>query len=275
MKKNIKPIVIKFGGEIAESPSQLENLVHSVSELKKRGEYVILVHGGGPLATRLGKQMGVEAKMVGGRRVTCKETLEIMKMVLPGVTNCDVLAKCKALSMNACSVNSVSFIEAKLRPPKAVSGSNGELVDFGFVGDVVSVDPSILWTLLEANVTPVVSPLCCDKNGQVLNINADTVSAKIAGSVEAKSFVAITAVGGVFKDINDKSSKFTALKMSEAKKLIADGVIVGGMIPKVEEGFALLEKGLNNFHIAAPDTKESIQKEIENPGSIGTAILRD
>ncbi|MBT3983885.1 MAG: acetylglutamate kinase [Bacteriovoracaceae bacterium] len=267
-------IVIKFGGEVAESESGLSNLMASVSKLYHDGNEIILVHGGGPLASKISTRLNLTPSKVGGRRVTCSETLEVMKMTLPGIINSNVLAILKSRKLPGVAVSGISVVEAVKRPPKVVSGSDGAVVDFGFVGDVLGVDPTYFGHLLEHRYIPVVSPLCSDSDGVMLNINADTISVQVARAVNAKKLVLVTGIGGVFGDLDDKSSKITTLSVSSAKEKILDGTIQGGMIPKLEEGFKLLGGDLDSFHIVGVDSPESILREIKEPGSVGTAVLK-
>lgn len=266
--------VLKFGGEITEKKDQLQNLIYSVEQLMAQGEKIILIHGGGPSATELSKKLGIDSKFVGGRRVTDEATLEVMKMTLPGLANTNVLSMCKKNKVNAVAVSGLSIVEAKKRPPKAVSGSNGEIVDFGFVGDITGIETKLLFDLIEKKYLPVVSPLASDDQGQVLNINADTVAVQIAKAMKADRFIFITAVGGVFANIEDKSSRFSKLSITEAKEQIAKGVIQGGMIPKLEEAFDLLSGQLSSFHIVGLSTDKDVVNEIKNPGSTGTVIVK-
>ncbi|MCK5882562.1 MAG: acetylglutamate kinase [Bacteriovoracaceae bacterium] len=267
-------IVIKFGGEVTQSPEQIANLADSVKKLHDHGENIILVHGGGPIASELSKKMGIEPNMVGGRRVTCEKTLEIMKMVLPGIVNSNVLNILNERGLPAAAVSGIGLVKAHKRPPKVVSGSNGEKVDFGHVGDVDDIDPTLLNHLLEKRFIPVINPLSSDGNGMMLNINADTIATWVARKVNAKKVVLVTAIGGVFKDISDLSSRYACINMAQAKELISEGIIQGGMIPKIEEGFKLLEAGMESFHIANTANPETLLKEIEKPGSVGTAIIQ-
>ena len=266
------PIVIKFGGEIVESSPDLDNLIHSVKALHQRGEKIILVHGGGPLASSLSTRLGLVPKKVGGRRVTDADALEVVKMVLPGIINSNILAILKKNSLNGAAVSSISLFKAVKRPPCIVSGSNGEKVDFGFVGDVVSMDTKHIDILLNENIIPVVSPLCAGDNGDCLNINADTIATSIASNTNAKDLVLITKIGAVFEDINNPSSKIKTLSVLEAKQKIEQKIIQGGMIPKLEECFPLLAQQLKMIHIVGTDKKETLLSEIENPGSEGTVI---
>ncbi len=265
-------VVIKFGGEIVEKFQQLSNLVHSVKMLKEQGAKIVLVHGGGPYASKLSKQMGLEPKMVGGRRVTDEATLEVMKMTLPGVINSNVLAQLKKDNLPGVSVSGISFINCHKRPPKVVSGSGGKKVDFGYVGDVDGIDPTLINDLLEKNYIPVVTPLSATKDGIMMNINADTIAVKIASGIKATKIMLVTAIGGVFADIDDQSSKFAKLSVDDARDKIKEGIIQGGMIPKLEEGFALLQGQLESFHIVGVDAPETILQEAITPGSQGTAV---
>ncbi|MBF0312425.1 MAG: acetylglutamate kinase [Oligoflexia bacterium] len=266
--------VIKFGGEIIDSLDQLDNLAIAIKSLYEQGQHVVLVHGGGPQASKLSTRLGLSPKMVGGRRVTDAETLEVMKMTLPGIVNSNILSILKKHHLPGASVSGISVVNAKKRPPKAVTGSNGEVVDFGFVGDIINIDTTIIHHLLSGRFIPVVGPLSADDQGQVLNINADTVAVKIAKKLQAQKFVAVTQVGGVFQNLEDKNSRFAMLTLQEAKQKIADGVIKGGMIPKLEEGFELLQDQLDSFHIVGLDSADGLLSELTKPGSIGTAIVR-
>jgi acetylglutamate kinase len=268
--KNI--VVIKFGGEIVEDKNQLENLASSVSMLCNSNFSPVLIHGGGPMATRLSEKLQIVPRMVGGRRVTCDDTLEVMKKVLPGIINTNILAILKSKQLNATSVSGVSIVECHKRAPKIITGSNGETIDFGHVGDVDSISTHLLELLIEKNYIPVISPLSADSNGFVLNINADTIAAEVAISLQAKHILMITAIGGVYLDINKKETLLHKLPVIEAKRLIKDNIITGGMIPKLEEGFKLIDSGIKHYHIVNTDDKKNIFEEIKNPGSIGTCI---
>ncbi|MBI2520652.1 MAG: acetylglutamate kinase [Bdellovibrio sp.] len=267
-------IVIKFGGEVAESSEGLSNLIHSVARLHGEKQDIVLVHGGGPQATLLSRRLNLEPVMVGGRRVTDQETLEVMKMTLPGVINSNVLAMIHKFKLPGVSVSGIGVVRATKRPPKAVSGSEGKLVDFGLVGDIVEIRPKYLQYLVAGRYIPVLSPLCCDDDGTILNINADTVAVQIAQVLKADKLVLITQIGGVFEDIHNPQSKYAVLKMSDAQEKIKKGIIKGGMIPKLEEGFKLLKEDLDSFHIVGVESPETILNEINRPGSCGTAIVR-
>ena len=210
--------------------------------------------------------------MVGGRRVTCDDTLEVMKMALPGIISSNVLAMLKKYKVPATSLNGISFIHASRRPPKKVSGSNNETIDFGNVGDITKVDLTLLNHILEKKIIPVISPISSDENGQILNINADTVASKIATTIKADKVVLITKIGAVYSNVNDPNSRLSLLSSKSAKEKIKDGIIIGGMIPKIEEGLKLFQHGIKSFHIVGIKTLDDVKNEILSPGSVGTVV---
>jgi acetylglutamate kinase len=266
-------IVIKFGGEIVEHDQDLSNLVESAKALSQNHD-VVLVHGGGPFATQLSSRLGIETQKVGGRRITDQETLDVMKMTLPGVINSNILAKMKSKGLKGSAVSGISVVKAHKRPPKAVTGSEGKKVDFGFVGDIDSVETDLIEHLLSKSFLPVVSPLTSDDKGVCLNINADTVAVQIARGLKAKHLVLVTKVGGVFEDIDKPESRIKNMTIAESKAKIESGIIQGGMIPKLEESYVLLEEGMDGFHIVGVDSPGTIANEIRKPGSQGTAVRK-
>lgn len=265
-------LIIKFGGEVVDSANDLSNLLDSVQQLYKQGEKIVLVHGGGPRASQLSQQLGIVPNKVGGRRITDAPTLEVMKMTLPGLISSDILCMMKAKKIPSCSLSGISLFQAQKRPPVVVSGSNQEKIDFGFVGDVHGVDIELLQMYINNNIIPVISPLCSSDKGVGLNINADTVATSLALHTKAKGIVLITKVGAVFKNIDDQSTKISTLTIEQAKKCIADGIIQGGMIPKIEECFKLLHNGLSRVHIVGTQTNKTLLNEIVTPGSEGTVL---
>ena len=271
---NPSPIVIKIGGEIVESPELLQNLSKSLIQLREHQIPVVLVHGGGPLATQLSDRLGLPTQMVGGRRITSAEVLEVMKMSLAGVMNSDVLAALRRHKVPVAAVNGVTCVVSQRRPPKKVSGAN-EPIDFGFVGDVVQVETSLIEALLEHQFIPVLCPLTADEQGQIYNTNADTVAVRVALALKAKSLALITQIGGVFRNVKDPATRLTRLSVSQASELIASGQITGGMIPKLEDGFQCLKSHLKYFHIVGLTDSNTLAQELQHPGSCGTVIYGD
>jgi acetylglutamate kinase len=223
----------------------------------------------------------MESVKVGGRRVTDEATLQVMKQVLGGEVNVDVCAAATAAGLRPVGVSGVSagLVQATRRPPMVVAGGGDEPVDFGLVGRVDAIDPSLVELLWQHGYTPVLNTLGCDAAGQdekgrapVYNINADTVASAMAAALRADHLFLMTAVPGVLEDKDDPSTRIPRLTVSEARAAISGGVIVGGMIPKVEEALRQLESGIGAVHILAAQPG-AIEAEARNPGSRGTVLL--
>ncbi len=262
-----QPIVIKFGGEIVENPHELQNLLSSVRLLHQQGESLILVHGGGPGATKLSQRLGIETRMHEGRRITSDATIEVMKMALPGIMNSNILAAMRSKNLPGVAANAITFVQATRRPPR-------QNIDYGLVGDIQSVDPALLHLLLDHHLIPVVAPLCADSAGTILNVNADTVAAHLTKATLAKRLVMVTSVGGVYLDLKNRDTKLSTLTTQQAQELIANGAIHSGMIPKIEEGLALLAQHLDTYHIVGVGQTDELLAEMERPGSRGTVIVK-
>ena len=266
--------VVKLGGESMTSKEVLERLIEDVTLLHLVGIRVVLVHGGGVHVTRLAAQLGIETKFVGGRRVTDEDTLDVLKMVLAGKISVEILSMLKRKGVQAMGVSGVAagVIEARRRAPTAVTGSDGELVDFGEVGDIERIDTHLISLLLDNGYLPVLSPLGADAEGNVLNINADTVACRLAASLEAEKLLLMTGALGVMGDIDDPTTLISRLSADEAREAISDGMIKGGMIPKVEETLRAIERGANQVHILSAVEPHQILLEVFTPAGCGTMI---
>jgi acetylglutamate kinase len=270
-------VVVKLGGDVLEGAA----LRVVAGEIAKAwgggaGVRVVIVHGGGPQATEVSRKLGLEPKIVGGRRVTDEATLDVMKMVVAGKLNVDLCAALRGAGVPAVGVSGSSgLIRATKRPPRVVSGGGAEAVDFGFVGDVVGFDVGLIETLEAGGYVVVVACLGAGAGlgagGRgALNINADVVASQLAAALKADALVACTAVGGVRKDKNDPGSRLAKLTVAEARAAIADGTVQGGMIPKLEEAFVPLEAGVAAVHIVGAG---EIARSLEAPGSVGTLLV--
>ncbi len=270
--------VVKIGGELAQDRPRLAAIIGSaVRAFLDAGVKVCVVHGAGPQATELSKRLGIEPKMVGGRRVTDEATLEVMKMTLAGQVSVDVAAAFRIANVPALCTSGVSagLIEATRRPPRMVSGAGPEPVDYGLVGDVAAVDVGLLERLAAAGVVPVLGSLSGDAKGNVFNINADTVATRVAAALKAAKLLLVSNVPGVLRDKNDPSTRIPVLTPTEARRQIEAGVIQGGMIPKVEESLEMLEEGIESIHIVGLHPEGAVLGEAAQPGSYGTAFQRD
>jgi acetylglutamate kinase len=262
--------VVKLGGDVLAAPA-LGVVASEIAKALRAGRRLIVVHGGGPQSTELGRRLGIEPRLVGGRRITDTATLDVLKMVVAGRLNVDLVAALRAAGAPAVGLSGSSgLVRAHRRPPRVVSGSEGAAVDFGLVGDVDGFDLGLLEALDGAGRLPVLACLGTADDGQVLNINADVVASQLAAAVGASALVACTAVGGVRRDKDDPGSRIPRLTVAEAREAIRSGAVQGGMIPKLEEAFVPLAAGVGAVHIVAP---AEIASSLVTPGGAGTVLV--
>lgn len=267
------PIVIKLGGEVVAS-AELAHVAADVASLAQRGS-VVVVHGGGPQASRLQEKLGQTPKKIAGRRFTDEATLDVMKMVVAGQLNVDLCAAllragCRPVGLNGASAR---VIAAEKRPPRVYSGAGPDPVDLGLVGDVTGVDRELLGLLCDRRFVPVLACLGAGADGQVYNINADIVATRVAVELQAKSLLLVSDVRGVLRDVKDPSSRIGRLTVEEGRALIRDGVAKEGMIPKLEESFAAIAAGAKQVHIVGKLGASDLLREASDPGSVGTVLV--
>ena len=269
-----RPIVLKLGGDVVAGP-YLGAIATDVAALARAGTPVVLVHGGGPQATALQKQLGQSPNIVGGRRITDEATLDVMKMTLAGKVNVDLCAALVAAGARPVGLHGASscVIRAVKRPPRVVSGGGPDPIDFGFVGDVTGLHHELLSLLLGAGYVPVLACLGADEAGHVYNINADVVANQSAIALGARSLFLVTDVPAVLRDVADPSSRIPHLSLADGKKAIADGVVTKGMIPKLEESFAAIAAGVRAVHIVGRLQPGDLAREAADPGSVGTVLI--
>jgi acetylglutamate kinase len=275
-----RTMVIKLGGEIADHDQALRSLAQDISLLSHVNIRCVVVHGGGPQATELSKKLGLTPKMVEGRRVTDADTLDVAKMVFAGQINVEILSALRAQGVRAVGLSGVdgNLLHAVRRPPKAMRDSaTGEttMVDFGHVGDVTSADPHLLTLLVEHGYVPVISSLGSDDEGNILNINADTVASVIARSMGAAKLVSLTNVPGLMRDPKDPTTLISRLTVSEAKAAMTGGIISGGMAPKVESLIDAVEGGCEAGHILSGLDESAILLELFTDRGAGTLVEPD
>jgi len=271
-----RPIVIKIGGEVVGS-GEAALLAADLKVLADSGDYprIAIVHGGGPQATALQKQLGLETKQVAGRRVTDAATLDVMKMAVAGKLNVDLCATLAAAGLSAVGLHGASglVVRATRRPPKVYAGAGPDPVDMGFVGDVVGFNVALLETLWSGGHIPVIACLGADAAGGVYNINADMVGNQLAAALEAERLFLVTSTPGVLRDVSDPSTRLTKLTVAEAKQTIADGIVTGGMIPKLEEAMAVIDQGVGAIHILGKLAAGDLVRAVREPGSVGTTLV--
>ena len=238
-----KLTVIKVGGKIVEEEATLNRLLDDFATIEG---HKVLVHGGGRSATKIAAQLGIESKMVTGRRITDSETLKVVTMVYGGLVNKNVVAGLQARGVNALGLTGadMNVMRSVKRPVKEV--------DYGFVGDVEKVDASLLSDLIYKGVVPVMAPLTHDGKGHMLNTNADTIAGETAKALAALFDVTLVFCfekKGVLRDENDDDSVIPLITPAEFKQYVADGIIQGGMIPKLENSFAAIDAGVSEVII--------------------------
>jgi acetylglutamate kinase len=274
-----KKIMIKYGGHAMIDSEAMNSTARDTVLLKYVGMEPIVVHGGGPEISRSMNKLGKEPKFIGGLRITDQETMEIVKMVLVGKINTDIVSNVCLHGGKGIGVSGKDnhLIKARKRAPEVVvdnSTGNERTVDLGLVGEIENVNPEIIDMLTENDYIPIVSPIGVDKKGNTLNLNADTVAGDIAGEVDAEKLIILTDVPGILEDPNDPETLIKKVKIDEIKDLIDNGIVSDGMIPKVETCLNAIENGVKSAHIIDGRIKHSVLLEIFTKNGIGTMICR-
>ncbi len=270
-----KVFVLKVGGEVFADAELTRDLMEQVGILHQVGIRVVLIHGGGPQSTELATQLGVDTTFIEGRRVTDGASLDIATMVLNGQINTRVLAACRDLGIPAVGISGVDagLIRAHRRPP--VDRGGDEPVDYGFVGDIDSVEADIVSKQLDNGLMPVISPLSCDESGTLLNINADTVAAAIAAELDAEKLILVTAAPGILEDAADPQSLISFLDRADLAALKRDGKLADGMLPKAAAVDAALGNGVSRVHIISWKVPDSLLLEVFTNEGTGTLVVND
>ena len=261
-----KIVVIKYGGNAMINEQLKQQVMEDITLLWLIGVKVVLVHGGGPEISETMKKLGKQAQFVNGLRVTDKETVDIVQMVLAGKVN-------KTL---------VNLLQMKGGHAVGVSGIDGGIIEaamkdaaLGYVGKITRIRPQPITDLLEKNYIPVVSTVASDRQGNTYNINGDTAAAFIAGALNAERLIMMTDIAGILRDKDDPSTLIPALTVSEARRLFDEGVISGGMIPKVDCCIEAIEKGVRHVVIMDGRVPHSILMELLTDEGAGTMVMGD
>ena len=269
-----KTFVVKAGGAVFGDPVATRALIEQIAMLHYLGIKVVMVHGGGPQLTQVTEAMGVPTRMVQGRRVTDEKAIDATSMVLNGLINTKLLAFCRELEIDAVGVSGVDagLIKANRRSPVQVEG---EMVDYGLVGDIELVDESVLKKLLDSNLMPVVSPLSADEKGTLLNINADTVAAAIGAALDAEKLILCTGAPGILENVADPGSVISYTDLKGLEKLKQSGAIKDGMLPKAKAIEEAIRGGVRRVHVISYDAPDSILTEVFTNEGMGTLIVND
>lgn len=269
-------MVVKLGGEIAANPAALDSLASDVSLLVHVGIRCVMVHGGGPQATELSQRLGLTPEMVQGRRVTDEQTLDVAKMVFAGKINIDIISALRRHGVRGVGMSGVAadIIHAERRAPTEITDEDTgakRVVDFGHVGDVVSVNTDVVSLLMTEGYVPVLSSLGSDAEGNILNINADTVSSVIAQELQANKLISLTGVPGLLVDKDDPSTLVPLLTAPQARRVL--GHLRGGMRPKVQTLVEAVEGGVPRAHILSGREEGALLLELFTRDGAGTVIV--
>jgi acetylglutamate kinase len=266
--------VIKLGGSVLEHPDALRHLLLDIVFMTTLGMRVIVVHGGGKAISRAMDAAGIEPRFVQGRRYTDAATLDIVERVLATELNHDLAAKIEEFGGRAMSLNFLST-NVLFGEPLTLTAPDGTAVDLGRVGEVTRVDRLTIDNLAYAGQVPVIPSMAMGSDGEKLNVNADTAATAVAAAINAEKLVVLSDIPGVLTDLDDQESLVHSLTAAEARRLIADGTIAGGMIPKIEGCLQTLDQGVKKIHIIDGRLRHSLLLEIYTTSGIGTELVAD
>jgi acetylglutamate kinase len=269
-----KVFVIKASGGVFGDLASTRGLIEQVAILHQVGIRVVLVHGGGPQLTQVQESLGLTPRMVAGRRVTDAKSMEVTSMVLNGLVNTQILGICRELDISAVGVSGVDagLVRAHKRPPVSV---DGQMVDYGFVGDIDVIDVKVLQQLLDDGLMPVVSPVSADDNGTLLNINADTVAAGIGAGLKAEKLMLCTGAPGILESVDDPRSIVSYTDLAGLARLRAQGSLKDGMLPKAKAIEDALRGGVRRVHVTSYKSPDSLLAEVFTNEGTGTLIVEN
>ena len=274
-----KTFIVKFSGKVTEDKDNLMSLAEELALLHQVGIRVCVIHGGGKQLNELAEKLGVAQTVISGRRVTDDDTLDLAKMIFRGKINTEILASLRHRGIEAVGLSGIDggVVKAVKRPPKDVLNKvtgETETVDFGHVGDIVDVDTRLITLLLENRYLPIISSLGADDEGKVYNINADTIAAEIAASLQAEKLILLSDVNGIYLDEKDKETKISRLTITDARNLIDTGRATGGMIPKLENLISLLRRGVGSAHVISGTKRNALLSEVFTDEGTGTMVMQ-
>lgn len=272
-----KTFIVKLSGKITEDQDQLNGLAEEITLLNQVGIQVAVIHGGGNQLTEAAERLGITQRIVNGRRITDAETLELAKMIFAGQINMDILSALRRAGADTVGLSGVDggIIQAQRRKiQKVLNQETGEVefIDFGHVGDIVDINVRLLRLLLDSGYVPVISSLGADEQGNVYNINADTIAAEIAVHLKAEKLILLTDVDGILRDRKDPSTRISRLTVDEAEMLVQDKVVSAGMLPKIAAIAQLIRRGVQSAHIINGNKRSALLHEVFTDEGAGTMI---
>lgn len=270
-----KVFVIKTGGGAFRDGAAMRAFMEQVAILHHLGIRVVLVHGGGPQLDQVSTKLGVKTQMVQGRRITDAGAIDVASMVLNGLINTRLLGLCREFGISAVGVSGVDagLVQARKRAP--VTLASGEVVDYGFVGDIDAVDGSVIERLLDSGFLPVVSPLSCDAAGHLLNINADTVAAAIGAAMDAEKLILCTGAPGILERLDDPHSLISYTDVAGLRRLREEGALADGMLPKASAIESAIRGGVRRVHVISYAAPDALLAEIFTNEGTGTLVVAD
>jgi len=266
-------VVVKFGGSAMEDETQSEGILADIAFMECVGMSPVVVHGGGKAISRSMGQHGLESRFVKGLRVTCEKTIGVVEKVLKAEVNPRVVATLEKMGARAKGVHGEQVFRVTRK--SATDAETGESLDWGFVGEPGDFRPDLLIELLKEGIIPVVTPLGMGPEGKIHNINADTAAAAAAKSLKAKKLVFLSDVPGLLRDAGDPNSVVPTLKAGEVENMMREGIIAGGMLPKIESAVDALHAGVGKVHLIDGRMSHSLLLEIFTDKGVGTEIVRD
>lgn len=273
-----KTFVVKLSGKVTEDKRNLLSLAEELALLHQVGIRICVIHGGGKQLAELAEKLGVDQTVIEGRRVTNDETLDLAKMIFAGKINTEILAALRHRGIHAVGLSGVDggVIRAVRRPPKdVVNKETGETetVDYGHVGDIAEIDARLINLLLENGYLPVISSLGASDEGEIYNINADTIASEIAAELNAEKLILLSDVNGIYLNPADPNSKLSRLSTADAEQLIATGKATGGMVPKLQSLISLLKRGLHSAHVISGSERNALLSEVFTDEGTGTMLV--
>ena len=266
-------VIVKFGGSSMDNPAVVRDILEDVAFMSCVGMRPVIVHGGGKAINARMKQKGLQATFVKGLRVTDPATMEIVEQVLNREVNPELVAILNEFNCKARGIHGEDIIA--VRKHTAEDPDTGEVLDWGLVGEITSVDVEPVRAYLEADITPVITPLGADAARQIYNINADAAAAGLAEQLKARKLVFLSDVPGLLADPADRNSLMSTLRLTEVEDLIARGVIGGGMLPKISGALKALKAGVRKTHIIDAALPHSLLLELFTDKGVGTEIVND
>ncbi len=265
-------VVVKFGGSAMEDANHKKGILQDVTFMECVGMKSVIVHGGGKAISRGMRDKGVKSHFMDGLRVTDAAAIHLVHDVLTNEVNLDIIALLKQFGAEAVQIKGEDIIVAE---KMVAEDKDGNIIDWGFVGNPVSVNAEPIFEALRRRQIPVITPLGKDADGNLYNINADVAAAAIAAAMKSRKLVFLSDVPGLMTDIEDKHSLISTLHVKDVEKLIARGIISGGMLPKINSGIEALKSGVHKIHLVDGRMQHSLLLELFTTQGVGTEIIED